>query len=162
MFDFFINYWLKKYDSIIIIFCQDTIESLRNHAKYQRKMFDQAVQLARPGGIIVYSTLVYNYTCIVLFIILLMDHILKWTFCLTMITITGVIFLILFSFHFYLSFFSLFSCFIFSLLSINNILKEGMPLSLSLSLSVFAIYWLSMLASVHWVVWCGDTLIVIS
>ena len=129
----------KKYDSIIIIFCQDTIESLRNHAKYQRKMFDQAVQLARPGGIIVYSTLVYNYTCIVLFIILLMDRILKWIFCLTMITITGVIFLILFSFHFYLSFISLFSCFIFSLLSINNILKERYA-SLSLSLSLFLLF----------------------
>ena len=24
--------------------------------KYQRRMFDQAVQLVRPGGIIVYST----------------------------------------------------------------------------------------------------------
>lgn len=39
---------------------EDTIESLRNHAKYQRKMFDQAVQLARPGGIIVYSTCTIN------------------------------------------------------------------------------------------------------
>lgn len=37
---------------------QETIESLRNHAKYQRRMFDQAVQLVRPGGVIVYSTLV--------------------------------------------------------------------------------------------------------
>ncbi|XP_047333201.1 rRNA (cytosine-C(5))-methyltransferase NOP2C [Impatiens glandulifera] len=38
----------------------ETIESLRNHAKYQRKMFDQAVQLARPGGVIVYSTCTIN------------------------------------------------------------------------------------------------------
>lgn len=37
---------------------QETIESLRNHAKYQRRMFDQAVQLVCPGGVIVYSTLV--------------------------------------------------------------------------------------------------------
>ncbi|PNY12841.1 methyltransferase NSUN6-like protein, partial [Trifolium pratense] len=35
---------------------EDTIESLRSHAKYQRRMFDQAVQLVRPGGVIVYST----------------------------------------------------------------------------------------------------------
>ncbi|WVY89534.1 hypothetical protein V8G54_035048 [Vigna mungo] len=35
---------------------EETIESLRNHAKYQRRMFDQAVQLVRPGGVIVYST----------------------------------------------------------------------------------------------------------
>ncbi|XP_075674114.1 rRNA (cytosine-C(5))-methyltransferase NOP2C isoform X3 [Castanea sativa] len=39
---------------------EDTIESLRNHATYQRRMFDQAVQLARPGGIIVYSTCTIN------------------------------------------------------------------------------------------------------
>ncbi|XP_004491318.1 rRNA (cytosine-C(5))-methyltransferase NOP2C [Cicer arietinum] len=39
---------------------QETIESLRNHAKYQRKMFDQAVQLVRPGGVIVYSTCTIN------------------------------------------------------------------------------------------------------
>ncbi|KAL6557400.1 hypothetical protein OROMI_017750 [Orobanche minor] len=32
------------------------MESLRCHAKYQRRMFDQAVQLVRPGGVIVYST----------------------------------------------------------------------------------------------------------
>lgn len=32
------------------------MESLRNHGKYQRRMFDQAVQLVRPGGVIVYST----------------------------------------------------------------------------------------------------------
>ncbi|KAI8526674.1 hypothetical protein RHMOL_Rhmol12G0014000 [Rhododendron molle] len=31
---------------------EETIEGLRNHAKYQRKMFDQAVQLVRPGGVI--------------------------------------------------------------------------------------------------------------
>ncbi|KAI3437518.1 uncharacterized protein J3R85_005285 [Psidium guajava] len=39
---------------------QETIESLRNHAKYQRRMFDQAVQLVRPGGVIVYSTCTIN------------------------------------------------------------------------------------------------------
>ncbi|XP_060672645.1 rRNA (cytosine-C(5))-methyltransferase NOP2C isoform X2 [Ziziphus jujuba] len=36
---------------------EETIESLRNHGKYQRRMFDQAVQLVRPGGVIVYSTI---------------------------------------------------------------------------------------------------------
>ncbi|XP_028788315.1 putative methyltransferase NSUN6 [Neltuma alba] len=39
---------------------EETIESLRAHAKYQRRMFDQAVQLARPGGVIVYSTCTIN------------------------------------------------------------------------------------------------------
>ncbi|XP_058195404.1 rRNA (cytosine-C(5))-methyltransferase NOP2C isoform X2 [Rhododendron vialii] len=39
---------------------EETIEGLRNHAKYQRKMFDQAVQLVRPGGVIVYSTCTIN------------------------------------------------------------------------------------------------------
>ncbi|KAL9422945.1 hypothetical protein AB3S75_035098 [Citrus x aurantiifolia] len=39
---------------------EETIESLRNHGKYQRRMFDQAVQLVRPGGIIVYSTCTIN------------------------------------------------------------------------------------------------------
>ncbi|KAI4308118.1 hypothetical protein L6164_031224 [Bauhinia variegata] len=39
---------------------EETIESLRKHAKYQRRMFDQAVQLARPGGVIVYSTCTLN------------------------------------------------------------------------------------------------------
>ncbi|KAK7300168.1 hypothetical protein RJT34_11005 [Clitoria ternatea] len=39
---------------------EETIESLRNHAKYQRRMFDQAVQLVRPGGVIVYSTCTIN------------------------------------------------------------------------------------------------------
>ncbi|KAG9448007.1 hypothetical protein H6P81_014135 [Aristolochia fimbriata] len=39
---------------------QETVESLRNHAKYQRRMFDQAVQLVRPGGTIVYSTCTIN------------------------------------------------------------------------------------------------------
>lgn len=43
------------------LFTQEvTVESLRNHAKYQRKMFDQAVQLVRPGGVIVYSTCTIN------------------------------------------------------------------------------------------------------
>ncbi|XP_072992243.1 rRNA (cytosine-C(5))-methyltransferase NOP2C isoform X1 [Typha latifolia] len=37
-----------------------TLESLRTHAKYQRRMFDQAVQLVRPGGVIVYSTCTIN------------------------------------------------------------------------------------------------------
>ncbi|XP_050217023.1 rRNA (cytosine-C(5))-methyltransferase NOP2C isoform X2 [Mercurialis annua] len=36
---------------------EDTIKSLRNQAVYQRRMFDQAVKLVRPGGVIVYSTL---------------------------------------------------------------------------------------------------------
>lgn len=39
---------------------EETIQSLRKHANYQRKMFDQAVQLARPGGVIVYSTCTIN------------------------------------------------------------------------------------------------------
>lgn len=39
---------------------EETVESLRNHGKYQRRMFDQAVQLVRPGGIIVYSTCTIN------------------------------------------------------------------------------------------------------
>ncbi|XP_054799593.1 rRNA (cytosine-C(5))-methyltransferase NOP2C-like isoform X2 [Prosopis cineraria] len=39
---------------------EETIESLRTHAKYQRRMFDQAVQLARAGGVIVYSTCTIN------------------------------------------------------------------------------------------------------
>ncbi|XP_059452670.1 rRNA (cytosine-C(5))-methyltransferase NOP2C [Corylus avellana] len=39
---------------------EETIQSLRSHAKYQRKMFDQAIQLARPGGVIVYSTCTIN------------------------------------------------------------------------------------------------------
>lgn len=38
----------------------ETLESLKNHAKYQRKMFDQAVKLVRPGGVIVYSTCTIN------------------------------------------------------------------------------------------------------
>ncbi|KAL2493642.1 NOL1/NOP2/sun family protein [Forsythia ovata] len=37
-----------------------TVESLRTHATYQRRMFDQAVQLVRPGGVIVYSTCTIN------------------------------------------------------------------------------------------------------
>ncbi|KAJ4839347.1 rRNA (cytosine-C(5))-methyltransferase nop2c [Turnera subulata] len=37
---------------------EETIESLRRHARYQRRMFDQAVKLVRPGGVLVYSTLV--------------------------------------------------------------------------------------------------------
>ncbi|CAN1123129.1 rRNA (cytosine-C(5))-methyltransferase NOP2C [Linum perenne] len=39
---------------------EDTIVSLRNHGTYQRKMFDQAVKLVRPGGVIVYSTCTLN------------------------------------------------------------------------------------------------------
>ncbi|CAD5166868.1 rRNA (cytosine-C(5))-methyltransferase NOP2C isoform X1 [Musa acuminata AAA Group] len=39
---------------------EETMESLRNHGKYQRRMFDQAVQLVRPGGVIVYSTCTIN------------------------------------------------------------------------------------------------------
>ncbi|KAJ3683407.1 hypothetical protein LUZ60_013634 [Juncus effusus] len=39
---------------------EETIDSLRRHGTYQRRMFDQAVQLVRPGGIIVYSTCTIN------------------------------------------------------------------------------------------------------
>uniref|UniRef100_A0A0D3GZI3 SAM-dependent MTase RsmB/NOP-type domain-containing protein n=1 Tax=Oryza barthii TaxID=65489 RepID=A0A0D3GZI3_9ORYZ len=39
---------------------EETLESLRNHATYQRRMFDQAVKLVRPGGVIVYSTCTIN------------------------------------------------------------------------------------------------------
>lgn len=39
---------------------QETLLSLRNHANYQRKMFDQAVQLVRAGGVLVYSTCTIN------------------------------------------------------------------------------------------------------
>ncbi|XP_021301028.1 putative methyltransferase NSUN6 isoform X5 [Herrania umbratica] len=39
---------------------EETIETLRNHGKYQRRMFDQAVQLVRPGGVLVYSTCTIN------------------------------------------------------------------------------------------------------
>jgi 16S rRNA C967 or C1407 C5-methylase (RsmB/RsmF family) len=39
---------------------QETLESLRNHATYQRRMFDQAVKLVHPGGVIVYSTCTIN------------------------------------------------------------------------------------------------------
>ncbi|WRX10684.1 SAM-dependent methyltransferase RsmB/NOP2-type - like 3 [Theobroma cacao] len=39
---------------------EETIEALRNHGKYQRRMFDQAVQLVRPGGVLVYSTCTIN------------------------------------------------------------------------------------------------------
>ncbi|KAF2919406.1 rRNA (cytosine-C(5))-methyltransferase NOP2C isoform X2 [Oryza sativa Japonica Group] len=39
---------------------EETLESLRNHATYQRRMFDQAVKLVHPGGVIVYSTCTIN------------------------------------------------------------------------------------------------------
>ncbi|CAN6453050.1 unnamed protein product [Victoria cruziana] len=39
---------------------EESLESLRNHGKYQRRMFDQAVRLVRPGGVIVYSTCTIN------------------------------------------------------------------------------------------------------
>ncbi|KAI7748963.1 hypothetical protein M8C21_012481, partial [Ambrosia artemisiifolia] len=39
---------------------EETTESLRRHGKYQQRMFDQAVQLVRPGGVIVYSTCTIN------------------------------------------------------------------------------------------------------
>jgi 16S rRNA C967 or C1407 C5-methylase (RsmB/RsmF family) len=38
----------------------ESVISLRNHGRYQRKMFDQAVQLVRVGGILVYSTCTIN------------------------------------------------------------------------------------------------------
>lgn len=39
---------------------EETLESLQNHANYQRRMFDQAVKLVRSGGVIVYSTCTIN------------------------------------------------------------------------------------------------------
>lgn len=39
-----------------IALLQETLESLRKNATYQRRLFDQAVKLVCPGGIIVYST----------------------------------------------------------------------------------------------------------
>ncbi|XP_057854316.2 rRNA (cytosine-C(5))-methyltransferase NOP2C isoform X1 [Cryptomeria japonica] len=39
---------------------EETLETLRMHSIYQKRMFDQAVQLVRPGGIIVYSTCTIN------------------------------------------------------------------------------------------------------
>ncbi|XP_039119852.1 tRNA (cytosine(72)-C(5))-methyltransferase NSUN6-like [Dioscorea cayenensis subsp. rotundata] len=39
---------------------EETLMSLTHHAKYQRRMFDRAVQLVRPGGVIVYSTCTIN------------------------------------------------------------------------------------------------------
>ncbi|KAI3764122.1 hypothetical protein L2E82_14125 [Cichorium intybus] len=39
---------------------EDTVDSLRRHGKYQKRLFDQAVQLVRPGGVIVYSTCTIN------------------------------------------------------------------------------------------------------
>ncbi|KAI3905601.1 hypothetical protein MKX01_036510 [Papaver californicum] len=39
---------------------EETMESLKKHGKYQKKMFDQAVQLVRPGGTLVYSTCTLN------------------------------------------------------------------------------------------------------
>ncbi|KAG7591103.1 PUA-like superfamily [Arabidopsis thaliana x Arabidopsis arenosa] len=38
----------------------ETVISLRDHGRYQRKMLDQAVQLVRVGGILVYSTCTIN------------------------------------------------------------------------------------------------------
>lgn len=39
---------------------EDTVESLRRNGKYQKRLFDQAVQLVRPGGVLVYSTCTIN------------------------------------------------------------------------------------------------------
>ncbi|CAH1416651.1 unnamed protein product [Lactuca virosa] len=39
---------------------EDTVESLRRHGKYQKRLFDQAVQLVRAGGVLVYSTCTIN------------------------------------------------------------------------------------------------------
>nr|CAB3480789.1 unnamed protein product [Digitaria exilis] len=39
---------------------EETLQSLKTHARYQRRMFDQAVKLVRPGGVIVYSTCTIN------------------------------------------------------------------------------------------------------
>ena len=35
---------------------QTSLEELRKHAVYQRRLLDQAVRLVAPGGILVYST----------------------------------------------------------------------------------------------------------
>ncbi|KAJ7563859.1 hypothetical protein O6H91_03G128600 [Diphasiastrum complanatum] len=42
------------------LFAGETLEGLRRHGAYQRKLFDQAVQLVRPGGVLVYSTCTIN------------------------------------------------------------------------------------------------------
>ncbi|KAG6542737.1 hypothetical protein Mapa_015812 [Marchantia paleacea] len=39
---------------------EETLETLRQHSCYQRKLLDQAVQLVRPGGTLVYSTCTLN------------------------------------------------------------------------------------------------------
>ncbi|KAL4586391.1 hypothetical protein LXL04_011027 [Taraxacum kok-saghyz] len=39
---------------------ENTVDSLRKNGKYQKRLFDQAVQLVRPGGVIVYSTCTIN------------------------------------------------------------------------------------------------------
>ncbi|KAK2971621.1 hypothetical protein RJ640_017738, partial [Escallonia rubra] len=39
---------------------EESLESLKSHATYQKRMFDQAVQLVRSGGVIVYSTCTIN------------------------------------------------------------------------------------------------------
>lgn len=39
---------------------EETMESLKKHGKYQKKMFDQAIHLVRPGGTLVYSTCTLN------------------------------------------------------------------------------------------------------
>ncbi|KAF6165084.1 hypothetical protein GIB67_000668 [Kingdonia uniflora] len=39
---------------------EETLQTLRSNARYQRKMFDQAVKLVRAGGVIVYSTCTIN------------------------------------------------------------------------------------------------------
>ncbi|KAI3945432.1 hypothetical protein MKW92_021989 [Papaver armeniacum] len=39
---------------------EETMESLKKHGKYQKKMFDQAIQLVLPGGTLVYSTCTLN------------------------------------------------------------------------------------------------------
>ncbi|PKA47201.1 16S rRNA (cytosine967-C5)-methyltransferase [Apostasia shenzhenica] len=44
----------------VVLYGKETIDSLQVHAKYQRRMLDQAVQLVRPGGVIVYSTCTIN------------------------------------------------------------------------------------------------------
>ncbi|BBN03828.1 methyltransferase NSUN6 [Marchantia polymorpha subsp. ruderalis] len=39
---------------------EETLETLRQHSCYQRKLLDQAVKLVRPGGTLVYSTCTLN------------------------------------------------------------------------------------------------------
>ncbi|KAL6493784.1 hypothetical protein OROGR_031693 [Orobanche gracilis] len=50
----------KISDTVYFSQDHDIVESLRCHAMCQKRMFDQAVQRDRPGGVIVYSTCIIN------------------------------------------------------------------------------------------------------